>query len=71
MARRRTTHPNQLELNLAEVEAWVTASRAAQGLPPRIDDPLILARVAHRLVGAQNRPATVTQQPAGQVDRAA
>jgi hypothetical protein len=25
---------------------YVTASRAAQGLPPRIEDPAVLARIA-------------------------
>jgi hypothetical protein len=30
----------------AEIAAWTTASRRAQGLPDRIEDPAILARVA-------------------------
>jgi hypothetical protein len=29
----------------AEVADWTTASRRAQGLPDRIDDPAVLARV--------------------------
>jgi hypothetical protein len=30
----------------AEVADWTTASRRAQGLPDRIEDPTVLARVA-------------------------
>jgi hypothetical protein len=30
----------------AEIANWTLASRRAQGLPDRIDDPAILARVA-------------------------
>ena len=30
----------------AEVAAWVERSRAAQGLPPTIEDPAVIARLA-------------------------
>jgi len=30
----------------AEIAAWTAASRAAQALPPKIENPAILARVA-------------------------
>ncbi len=30
----------------AEVRAWVTETRARQGLPPTINDPTTLARLA-------------------------
>jgi hypothetical protein len=33
-------------MTLAEIANWTLASRRAQGLPDRIDDPAILARVA-------------------------
>jgi hypothetical protein len=33
-------------MTLAEVADWTTASRRAQGLPDRIEDPAVLARVA-------------------------
>ena len=32
-----------------EIEAWVAASREAQGLPPKIEDPSILAKVVNLL----------------------
>jgi hypothetical protein len=30
----------------AEVAAWVAETRARQGLPPRISDPTVLAKLA-------------------------
>ena len=33
-----------------ELEAWVTASRAAQGLPPKVEDPSVLAKVVNLLL---------------------
>lgn len=33
-----------------DITEWVTASRAAQGLPPKIEDPSILAKVAALLL---------------------
>jgi hypothetical protein len=30
----------------AELRAWVAETRARQGLPPRISDPSVLARLA-------------------------
>jgi hypothetical protein len=30
----------------AEVAAWVAETRARQGLPPRISDPAVLAKLA-------------------------
>jgi hypothetical protein len=38
----------------AEVTAWTTASRRAQGLPERVEDQALLARIA-RLVDAGER----------------
>jgi hypothetical protein len=38
----------------AEIAAWTTASRRAQGLPDRVEDQELLARIA-RLVDAGER----------------
>jgi hypothetical protein len=35
-----------------EVGDLVAASRAVQGLPPRVEEPLVLKRVAHALLAA-------------------
>lgn len=47
----------------AEITARVTASRAAQGLPPKVEDPAILAKVAALLradvpTQSERRPTT-------------
>lgn len=46
-----------------EITRRVTASRAAQGLPPKVEDPAILAKVATLLASAaprtdERRPTT-------------
>jgi hypothetical protein len=38
-----------------EIEAWVTESRAAQGLPPTIEDPRVLERIAAILLRSYDR----------------
>lgn len=38
-----------------ELEEWVARSRAAQGLPPKVTDPVALARVARLIVQALDR----------------
>jgi hypothetical protein len=38
-------------------EAWVEASRQAQGLPPRIEDPDVLLRAAGMVAAALRRQA--------------
>jgi hypothetical protein len=48
-------------MNEAELTAYVTASRAAQGLPPKIEDPRALARCA-LLLGLHEPHADVAQQ---------
>jgi hypothetical protein len=40
---------------MTPAEEYVTASRAAQGLPPTITDPATLAKVAAILAGASHR----------------
>ena len=37
------------------VKAWVERSRLAQGLPPKVTDPRVLAEVADLLGGPQAR----------------
>lgn len=39
----------------AEIEAWVAQSRAAQGLPPQVEDPAVLARVVQFLTSPYPR----------------
>lgn len=41
----------------AELAEWVRASCAAQGLPPTVEDPAVLARVAAIIRGAEKRRA--------------
>ena len=48
MSRRLTDPPSAVAA--AEFQQWVTDSRLAQGLPPRIEDPAVYARLAHLLV---------------------
>ena len=44
------------------IRSWVAASRAAQGLPPHVDDPVVLARVA-ALLAARDRTSRTSEQP--------
>ncbi len=39
-----------------ELAARVAASRANQGLPPKITDPVVLAKAARILLGMSNGP---------------
>ena len=41
-----------------DVAALVTASRAAQGLPERIQDPAVLLEAAGRVLAGDGRKAT-------------
>jgi len=41
------------ELDPAAVRAWVERTRAAQGLPPTLDDPVVIARIVALLPQAR------------------
>ena len=38
----------------ADLEAWVIRTRLAQGLPARVEDPVVLARIADLLCTDQH-----------------
>lgn len=38
-----------------DVAVWVRQSREAQGLPPKVENPAVLARVAHMLRSKDSR----------------
>jgi hypothetical protein len=40
-------------LDPAVVRAWIARTRAAQGLPPKLDDPVVIARVVALLPQAR------------------
>ena len=59
----------------AELAAWVARSRAAQGLPPKITDPAMLARLVTLAFAGLDSPNTTTPRgrsaPRRRIDRSA
>jgi hypothetical protein len=50
-------------LSDADLEAWVTASCDAQGVPVQITDAYVLAKVATLLTGGASRPSAGKRRP--------
>lgn len=50
-----TTTPPTPAGRTATPAAWAEATATAQGLPPRVEDPAVLARVAALVAGSRGR----------------
>jgi hypothetical protein len=44
----------------ADLATWVAHSRAAQGLPPKVTDPALVAQVVALLLAGRDGPDTTT-----------
>lgn len=43
----------QGEAEADEFEAWVITTRRKQGLPPRVEDPVVISRIADSMLGGR------------------
>lgn len=50
-------------MNADEMRKWVAASRAKQGLPPTVEDPDALRKLAHVLLEADRRKSLAPNRP--------
>jgi hypothetical protein len=75
MAVSEQQEPGIAGLSAAEVDAWVARSRAAQGLPPKITEPAVLARLVRLAFAGLGDQNTATPRgrrtPRRRIDRPA